>query len=98
MPLLQNLATDFAAHRVGIIWTRPFIADDWTLFKEGMNPMGCVDKFAFYEAGKVVVYIPDYLNSQLHDSRIISAPLYSARFVAYPETALPPASAQGPSV
>src|SRR5579863_7310772 len=81
MPLLQNLATDFAAHRVGIIWTRPFIANDWTLLNEGMDATGCVDKFALYEAGKVVVYISDDLNSQLHESRIISAPRCCARIV-----------------
>ena len=85
MPLLQNLATDFAAHRVGTIWTRPLIADNWTLFNEGMDATGCVNKFAFYEAGKVVVYIPDYLNFQLHESRIISAPCDRARVFAYSE-------------
>jgi hypothetical protein len=33
----------------------------------------------------VVVYIPDYLNFQLHESRIISAPCDRARVFAYSE-------------
>jgi len=64
MPLLHNLATDFAAHRVGIIWAWPFIANNWTLFSEGVDATVCVNKFALYEAGKMVVYLSDDLNFQ----------------------------------
>ena len=39
-----------------------------------MKATCCIHELALYDAGKVVLYVPDDLNPQLHEGRIISAP------------------------
>jgi hypothetical protein len=65
MPLLQNLATDEAVLRIGIFWCGPLIANDRPFFKQRMVVALRVNKLTLYEAGKMVVYVPNDLNFQL---------------------------------
>ena len=67
IPLFQDLAPDNATLRIRIFWTGPFIADDRALFNKGMEATCRIDKFALYDAWEIVLYIPNDLNSQLHE-------------------------------
>jgi hypothetical protein len=72
--LLQDFATDDAPHRILVLRTGPFIANDRTFFNEIMDVACGIHKLAFNDAGKVVLDVPNDLNSQLHKNGIIGAP------------------------
>ncbi len=56
-----------------MLWTGPFIANDWTFFNESVGmPFGILE-LAFNDAGEVVINIANNLNSQLHKTGIIGA-------------------------
>jgi hypothetical protein len=62
MRFFQDLATENAIFRIGVFWSGPFIANDRTFFNERMEVTSGIDKFALYEAGEMVIYVPNHLD------------------------------------